>query len=588
MSILRSSYRALLLSLLSVPFVASCGVQGGSIPLDPGASNPGGGYPATMGDFLISESSIDSLFAFSAVLDEVRMVQADGKVTDNLLAGELELEFIHLDQDFRWLARADVPSGEYTGVQVSFVPDSYRAKADDGTSLSVDALSDELVADFVSPASLKGEAYRRFEVQLNLRTSLNPGTAEDTLIFSPKGSAQQASGSSPVALDGLMGLVRHRDTGTGEMRVDVFADQLLEASIAEIEVDVPETTLLVNNNNFILGHVPYFFTFLIPGSTILDLHGALGAGGILRTSRVEIEDQVPVVGLVFPVKLEGRIFSFVSSTVFEFEIRNIDRGGALVETYLDNLDAPRTIDVALTPQLNLYFIDGNQLAEFSELRVGLDVTIKFSSFSGAPFPAYRMDIADPYPGFLGTVTDTSGLPESFDMRLVPGSPALASGLVDSEETDVTVFLLDGELFLNSQDRPVLEPAQLVEGLMVEASGTLMGPSTAPSIGAERTRVVPGRLERARVTGILPSDSSFDTTGGLITFTFGAGLTEGIPGQLQLLIDEDATFRGAAGVEASFYNLFDTLPPGETLWVNVEGIATGSAQQLTAFDIVSEL
>lgn len=537
-------------------------------------------------DFILRPTLVPELFAFSAVIDELRLVETDGTQSLNLLRDRLPLEFLHLIDTQAWLARTLIDTTkDYEALAISFVPGSYEALDSDGKPLVVDALSDDFLAPLLGGRS--GPDYARLEVLFDLRQSLTVVPNDDdtifpileTVEFDPRGQVLLADGVGPIAIDRVLGLVQARDTGTLRIDIDGFASENLEALIGPIEVQLTPFAALVGIDNYLFAQAAFFLTYLVPGSTIVDLRGSLGDKGRFLATRVELEDQVPQVGGVFPVMLEGRVLEQGTNFDLKLLLSSIPRGRSTVQPYLDGLVDPNTVLVTYNPGLSLFFVGENNPVSPTVLREGQDLTLKFQVFQGQPFPSWRADIKSSDPGFAGLVGDISDLPDSFE--LIPKSAPL---------TPVTVLLDDdAALVLDAFGLPLITPMELRSGLEAVVFGTPMpvsdGTSTELQLATSVVRVLPGQLVNARVVAVDAQLQSVQTVAGLILSPFGDGLLPGPAAPLRVLIDHRTLILGEASSPASLFELLEPSSPAYT--IDVAGISVGLPQdtQVQAYTLI---
>ena len=555
------SARAVFGALLLVGLAASCG----SNAVDSGGSGGAAQTTTTTGDFVLRPTLVPGLFSFSAVIDELHLVTVDGVLSANLLQEPLPLELLHLTDRHAWISRATFSAQEeYASVSMSFVPGSFEALDADGQALDVSATTESFLAPIAN--SPFNQSYARFELLLDLRAGLTIDAAAGTALLEPEGSAFASDGNAPLALDVVLGLVRQRDTGTGRIVMDAFASQDRIAPIGRVDVQVAPLARLVDTNNQLSLNPSFFLTFMTPGSTLIDVAGSLGAHGELSARRVELEDQVPQIGGVFPVMLEGRVVEVGPSFTIRLQLRDIPRGRSLVQPYIDAQPDPSTVLISYDPTLALFFVGQNQLISPDNLAVGQDLVVKSRSFSGAPFPAWRMDITSAEPAVSGVVTSTAGLPQSF---VIAGSGFSA----------LTVELDDALVLLDTLGLPLFALDDLLPGLQVVVNGLPVQGSGPPTVVSGLVRVIPGRLNDARISGFVTSTQSMQTQGGEIVDPFGADLTVGPTGATRILLDRNPLVLGAA---SSVDQLFELLAqPGANYAVDVSGVSTGVTGELWA-------
>jgi hypothetical protein len=190
-----------------------------------------------------------------------------------------------------------------------------------------------------------------------------------------------------------LGLVTLRDPGVEALEMTAFASQELKALIGPVRVRIHPSAALVLTDNNMLQSASFFLTYMTPGATLVNVSGSLGVGGELLASRVELEDQVPIVGGVFPVCMEGRVVELGTNHNLGLLVRSISRGRQIVQPYLDGLADPSTLLVTYDPTSVLIFVDDDQQVSPLELSPGQEIALKFRSFQGEPFLSWRMSIA---------------------------------------------------------------------------------------------------------------------------------------------------------------------------------------------------
>jgi len=557
--------------------LAACG--GNSDGLAGG--DPGSSAPPASGDFLLGDAAVDDLRSFVATVREVRLRRADGELTPDFLNGETRVEFLGLAGKLRWLAAASYESGEFREIVVGFAPHGYLARSIPGAPLPVQSTSDELVLRFPEPLPIEGGAFDQFLIDLDLERSLFENPDGPGLLFDPEGSVRRAQ--EPTRVAGLLGLVQSRDTGTGELLVQFYTDQEGREPLVVEEVIVDDATLLVTELNHFVTGVPYYLTFMNPGVTIVRVDGTLLTDGRVLADCVAIETQNGVVGHQIPVKMQGVVTATDSFAVFELAIRDVTRGAVFAGPILDGLEDP--FDVRVRTGFRTVFAFANQRVGPQLLTPGIDVEVEFNQFSSEPFNAYRVLLSEVEAPFEGTVLDVGGLPAFVLMLLDPDDPAIADGRLASEQTPVRVDLLTSQVFLSVPGQPVLQPAVLQPTQRIEVFGPLLPPSIAPSIPADRVQVLPGLYDGGVVISASPSDRTLRVGGGTLERSFGIHVTEP---PLDVLVQIDATVRGAAHSVEELFLLFEGLQTGQELIVDVAGIGTSEANEVRAFDIVARI
>ena len=83
-----------------------------------GCNTKGDGVTAAPTDLFIQDAAVDELLAFSATIEEVRLIDEQGRETDNLLLEETRVEFRGLESEPLWLARIRPPRGVFLALRV--------------------------------------------------------------------------------------------------------------------------------------------------------------------------------------------------------------------------------------------------------------------------------------------------------------------------------------------------------------------------------------------------------------------------------------------------------------------------------------
>ena len=563
-----------LLPLASCPNNGGSGFVGGS-----GSTTP----PTGTVRILIGDAATDELVSFSAQIVAVHLVADDGTTTANVLSAPLRVEFLGLDEVDLWMAESDVQTDTYVGVEIAFQPGAYVARATDGSFVTVDALSDLLTVPLLAPDDLLEDELKSIVVDLDLLRSLDGDVSTGTITFDPAGSAEVAAAGELLRVEELTATVLLRDTGTLELVVQAFADDEQTVPVASVSVVVDPLTLLVETNGNPLGPAALFYTTLNPNLTIIAVHGQLQADGPFFADRIETEDQNGVPGNRFPVKLDGTIVGILPG-VIKLRIQEVERGLVFAGPILQGLGNPPAVDVSLSTQELRVFINNNFILP-GQLLVGDRVKIKFIAFPAPPFPAARVDVRGLDPGFRGVISDVDQVPDRYFMTVPADSLPILAGLVASESMPVAVEPLSVPVLLGTLGDPLLPADELVVGLDVLVNGIFSGGPSLPVLQQSRTRVRPGLLDDAEITGIDPSTSSFTTVGGEMRGSFGDAVS---PGPFEVFIEPGAVLYGDATTEAELYDLFVALLAGERLLVDIDGIGTGAPDEIRAFTIRSRV
>jgi hypothetical protein len=561
--------RRILSLLLFAPqvFLSACGAGGGG----------GSSGAQASGDFLITDAPRDDLLSFAATIDALRLERSDGTLGGDLLAVDVTVEFLGLDGAFAWLAGAALAPGSYSAVEVSFEPFGYAARAMDGSSVTVNALSDVLRVELAAPLVVDANGYARFEIDLDLLAALDGDVASGTIVFDPVGSLSSNDGSEDAPIDEIKGIVRSADALAGTLVLDAFVDDQQTIPLGEVTVQVGPSALLLDDDGTVFSSRDAFFAALVPDTTLLEVHGALSADGQVDATRIEVEDGIG--GGSALVRIEGLIVGLGASDL-ELLIIEIEDGAAVAAPVLAALGDPSSILCSFDAS-TVFLLEEDQLTTSASLAVGQEVKARFLEFASEPFPVREVEIEGANPEFEGVITDLSGLPDTFVIHLVGDEPAILSGDVASTATDVTVSIDGAPLFLDVESEPNLSSSDLLVGLKVQPEGTLSGPPDAPAIAAAKIKIFAGRLRDADVQAVDSLAATFDTVGGEIDDPFGETIS---PGPLHVVLDPSCAFEGDASSSASFFALFDGLGSTQTLRVEVGGRGTGAPSEIRAYEI----
>jgi hypothetical protein len=166
------------------------------------------------------------------------------------------------------------------------------------------------------------------------------------------------------------------------------------------------------------------------------------------------------------------------------------------------------------------------------------------------------------------------------MQMDPGELAITSGLVQDENTDVTVDLTGTSIVLDTEGVPGLLTDDMAVGQEIEVEGDITGLPAMPTLNATRVWIQPGYLDDAFVTVADQPNLRFLTTGGEIVDDFGPNVT---PGAQQVFVQDGVTFSGDVSNTTEFFALFGT-PQGQTARVDVLGLGSDVANEIRAYHI----
>ena len=387
----RPQLRVLASTALFALLITACAGGANDRPTRTAAESGTGAAARVTADFVLRDAAVNELRSFSAIVSALELVDDEGVSSGNLIAGPIEVELLRLRELNQWLSRVPLPFENFAGLRLAFLPGSYSAATTGGARVQVDSLGDELVVPVVAPIAMQDATYMRFVVDVDLANSLTGDASEGRITFDPVGSTNVSDGALGLPLLPFYGRASKRDAARGRLGIDAFAGALGGVSVGAASMHVDDSTLLVLATDVAIASPAYFFTFMTPGATLVDVHASLGREGQILPYRLEIEDQNGIAGGVFPVRITGRIRSVSQNLVIDVEIHDIVRGRVFVEDYLNRIGNPPSLSMSISPQLTLAF-EGNRLVDAAALQAGDEVDLKFRGFQGQPLLVDRVSI----------------------------------------------------------------------------------------------------------------------------------------------------------------------------------------------------
>ncbi len=389
---------------LALP-LASCG-GGGS----------GGGEANTASisganaDILLTDAAVHDLLSFRARVSSLVLERDDDTRTDNLLRGRVSVEFLGSEEEPEWMVQARIPAGTYRKAWVSFVPDSYRARSEDGTPVTVNAVSEDLCAEFRTPLTVDSE-YRRVVIDLDLSESLEGDVSDGSILFLPRGDADFSDGDEDLPIDEIRGIVRSVDVDNRTLEVRGFVDDDEEIEIGPVTVKLNPNALILNDRRRL--SLEDFSSIVSRNRTVVELHGSLTSRGQFRARRVKIEDlegdqdrtAVGIEGVVVAVARDRQ--------AFELMIEDIEKGEALAQRVLDSLgNDDGILEVSVNDRTVFLLDDSDEMVSERLLAAGQEVDVKFKEFMAPPFVAREVEIEDEGAQIEGTIVDIEELPKA--------------------------------------------------------------------------------------------------------------------------------------------------------------------------------
>ena len=543
------------------------------------SSSGGGSSPSELAtaDILIHDAALDDLLSFSAQIRSVRLLRGDGAFTPDLLTtGEVRVEFLGLGEASALLVRGRIPATEYGGVEIGFTPASYRARAESGLDVTVDASADTFLARLPTPLILTRDEYVRLDVDLNLSAAVSGNVVAGNLAFAPEGTATSSDGTRALQVRDTKARVTAIDEPGNLLTVEAFADDGQAVSLGErlVRTDLVALYLDLDDSR---PDAAQFYDELIAGQTLLEVHGTLGPDGVIQATRIDIEDHSRGAGSIDDVCIEGTIVGLDASS-FALRINDIEDGSALAQPIIVGLPNQSVLDVSYDAA-TVFVLGETLVVDETALSVGRRVAVKFCSFATSPFAACVVDVDARSPQIKGVVMDVGGVPERFVMRLDRFDPMVMAGLVQSDLTDVEVDLGASTILFAGAGNPVLLPSDLAVGMELQTEGTLSGSPLAPTYAASEVRVPGGRLD-ALVSSVDQANARFTTSGGTLVDPFGPNVTDG--SQL-VMIQPGAVVTGAASSTADLFTMLNG-PQGATTQVSTRGLGTASTNEIRAFEL----
>lgn len=573
---MRRILTALTLSLLGLGVAAllpACGGGGGSGGGTAGFSNV---------DLLLTDTPADDLLSFRATVEEVHLVIEGGGESANLLAGPVTLDLLALQGTFAWMVSQDVPEGTYTGVRLVFTPGSYDARSNDGATVAVAAANDEVTLPFATPLVVTASGYKKLVVDFDLASSLSGLVTAPPIAFDPQGSASDDSSTSTHALDELKGTVQTHDAAASTLVVDATVDADGTVALGPVLVRVTSTTLLVTDDGSTFASRTAFFDALVDATTHLEVHGNLVSGAVTAT-RIEIEDNEAGGGEDNLVKMTGLVLA-VDAGEFDMSIGAVEQGAAIVAAaHGGSIPATQTVTFDET---TLFFGSDGTITTSTALVIGAHVKAKFATYANAPFLASRVEVEDEgdeveNQGAITSLAGLAALAPSFTVHLASTSPAVLGGQVATNSTDVEVTLGSSTIRLDTEGRPTIANGELQTTLNVSVQGAVGGTPEVPTIDASEIEVHAGELSDALVETIDSSAGTFTTSGGSIEEPFGPDVSEG---PQSVLLAANCVFTGDATTRAGFWALFQGLDAFHFLEVRVQGLGTGTVNEVRAYEV----
>jgi hypothetical protein len=572
--------KRILVPLIGLIAAGIAGCNGGAI--DTGTI----GAAAGSGDFLVMDAPIQSLVSFEALVNEIHLEGDPGGTTANLLSAPVSVEFLGLQGKLGWLASvAALPQGTYTGIRLVMQPGAYVARMQNGNLVAVNSTSDTLTVDFSAPVVVDGLGYDRFELDLDLMSSLTGNVASPPLTFTPAGTIITSTGDTEIDIDEIEGVVKSVNLVASTFTFDAFVDKDMSVPLGEVTVQVQGSTLMFQDNGMAYGSMGAMLGSMQANLTTVEVHGTLGANQVMTADKVNVEDHNAGVGSADTVKIEGLVSAIVPGTSFDLTIREIEKAESIANPVLSGMGDPGIITVSFDVNTSFFQNEYTPSNEFA-LAVGQEVKVKFVSFTATPFPAAVVEIDSAFPEVDGSITDTSGAPTNLTITLGAMESPVLEGLVASDATPVDVDLSGAAITLDTEDDPIIAASALWAGLDVEVEGSLGGTPAAPTLSAVGFKVRPGKISYASLSSPDEPNSTFLLGNVNVADDFGNGLDSSISnGDFIMVIDPSCVIDDGELDVTGLYALYAGLDLGTFgLSAEIRGIATAGTLEIRAYEI----
>jgi uncharacterized protein DUF4382 len=545
-----------LLSLLGATLLLLIGCGGG------GGGSSGSGASVSL---LVGDGPTDELSAFEMTLLDVTLTRDDGSTTANLLASPRSVDLLALRVESALLAVVTVPPGSFAGATLTFDPATIVARDRSGAPVKLQVNGNLASGLFALPVAFERDDRVKLHFEFPLDDSLSPD-GSGGFVFTPELRPSRREGSDD-ALDEMHGGLLSADAARGLLVVNLLDDDD-SSSRGALTIAIDPATHLLDDHGNPFASSADLFAFLLPGDRI-EASGGLGDDGLLHAAVLQVERDdhgasiARIRGTITALDLEGATLTL--------RLRSVESGAPVVGPVLAALGDPAEITVGFSAAEIELRGDDPRNGSSADLAVGQEVKIDFSAFASAPFPARSIEIEDEQPEIEATIVGTGGLPAEFVVHLDESDPAILDGRVASTSTDVVV-LLDGTetIRLDLSHAPSIAAGSLQTGLSVRVRGVLSGTPDLPDVTASDLRVKPGRL-RGVVAATDPAGFALTVAVDSFDDPFGG---PSLDSPVAARFADGAQVGGDATSIAAFFDLFAGLNEGESLEVDLFGIADG--------------
>jgi len=561
----------LLFILALLLLIPSCGGSGGSNGNDEGSLA-----------FLVGDAPTDELSSFSLEIEELRLRNLDGVLSDNLLSGPRTIDVLGLGLADReaLLGMNTVPADNYESVYIRVDPLSFQARDLQGMEVLISAGSMEAEVDFQSTNNsllpLKKNGFASVSTEIVLDQCLIPGSGSGytfNLVL------RAAHGQESPKLDDFTGQVVKVNKSAKWFEAEIVDARYSGSAFGVLRVEVDDESQLFQFTGSEFGNSNAFLANL-KIDDLVEIEGFLTRAGTFEGERCEIEDRH-----TNQIRLEGRLLSVdVGAQSMELLWEEIEKGYAVARPVLIGLGDPGVLDIVWDNKTKFLGSRGSTNAGADDLVPGQKLEVRFDvdDFVGPmPFTADKIRV-DGEERYEGIVDNISALPSSFQLEIDGDHPGVNNGrITDPVQVDING---DTVLFLDTGVSPWLDANQILSGMRAKLSGKLTGSGTAATLDSTRIEIEPGRLS-CMVMAVDANMRQFTAMVNEVSDPFGGTPPSGVS-EIQVDTEAVITLNGESATFGEFRNHFQALGSGEELTVQIEGIGQASGTVL-AFELEAE-
>lgn len=549
-----------------------------------GGSSSGGssGSDSAGTAFLIGDGPTDDLSSFVIEVEELKLRQSGGGLTENLLAGPRTLDVLGLGLADReaLLGLEEVAPGVYDGIYLKVDSSSLSGRNRDGVEVSVTTLSDEAEVSFQTtksaPLQVTEQGFASVSVEIVLDQCLT-STGVDSFSFQL--SLRAAHGQETLKLDDFTGQVVDVNQSAKWFEVEIIDARYSQSNFGRLRVEVTDEDQLFQFTGAEFGNSNAFLANL-KMDDLVEIEGFLTRDGTFDAERCEIEDRH-----TNQVRIEGRLLSIdTGNQTLELLWEEIEMGYALARPVLIALGDPGVLEIEWDNKTKFLGTRGSSNVGPDDLVPGQKLEVRFDNddfVAPMPFMAAKIRV-DGEQRYEGTVDDISALPSSFSAEIDNDHPAVNSGRI----TDPVQVNLDDEtvIFVDTGVSPWLEADDLLTGMRVKMAGKLTGSGTGANLAATRVEIEPGKLS-GFVMSVDPAARRFTAMVEKVDDPFGGTPPSGVT---EIVVDTAAVLElnGDAVSFAEFRDHFNSLGSGEQLDLELEGVGQADGTIL-AFEMDGE-